>query len=158
MIGLHIILTIKDRRTRIEPCRADDAFVEQKLSILKEPLVKSCTKWFCPGFPDLSLEQYYYIRKSRQLFIPVYLLLLSTKIVFCQRSFDLFLEKNLSSCFIKWCTYISLRKHGVIVFKPVEIADSKSTLMKRIFFRFEFVDKFSCPNMPKSVQFFFHLW
>ena len=43
MDGFYIIL-IKACRIRIEPCRLDDAFEEQRYSISNEPLVKSWAK------------------------------------------------------------------------------------------------------------------
>ena len=52
-----------------------------------------------------------------------------------------------SPCFIKWRTHINLHKPGIIVFNPVKIADSKSTPMKLIFFRFGFSDRISSPNL-----------
>ena len=41
MDGLYIILVIKARRIRTEPCRLDDPFEEQRFSISKETFVKS---------------------------------------------------------------------------------------------------------------------
>ena len=46
MDGLFIILIIKARRIRIEPCRLDDAFEEQIPSFSNEPFVKSWAKCF----------------------------------------------------------------------------------------------------------------
>ena len=56
--------------------------------------------------------------------------------------------KKLSQSAAKHTTHINLRKPGIIVFKPVKIADSKLTPMKLTFFRFGFADKISNPNLP----------
>ena len=42
--GLYIIMIIKVHRIRTEPCRLDDAFEEQRLSISSDTLLKSLAK------------------------------------------------------------------------------------------------------------------
>ena len=160
MDGIYIILIIKAGRIRIESCRLNDTFEEQRLSFSNEPLVKSWAKCFplIPKWIQFGVVIVYIYCFSDTIFakvgnswpVGIFVSLFTTKKVFCQRYFGLFLVEDLevSIRLIKWHTQINLCKPGIIVFNPVKIADSKSTPMKLIFFRFGFADRISSPNLP----------
>ena len=159
MDGLYITLIIKARRIRIEPCRLDDAFDEQKLF--------PTNHWWNPGqcaSHRSSSESNLALKSSGSIASTIpYSWKLATLhpeiffIIFDEESFlsaifrAIFSRRSASfdsSRFMKWHTHISLRKPGIIVFNPVKIADYKSTPMKLIFFRFGFADRISNQNLP----------
>ena len=102
-----------------------------------DPQASPIWRWSCL---DLLLQQYHIHR---------YLLLFPTSKVFCLRYFHLFLVKDLQVLI----HLISLND-ARIVFKPVKIADCKSTLWNWYFLHSDLPIKF----IIQTSQMFYHLW